>query len=98
MQVGFNANFSDFVPMPLPSDPMSLTIPAMNSIGMVQATDLMIAKNGVMKLYSDRYGTHIYGDVTVDGNITNNNLQDQLDLKAPLHSPTFSGTVGEFSK
>jgi hypothetical protein len=39
----------------------------------------MIAK---MKLYPDISGTHIYGDSTVDGNITNNSLQDQLGLKA----------------
>ena len=44
MQVGFNANLSYFVPVPLPSDPMSLNIPASNSIGTIQATDLMTAK------------------------------------------------------
>ena len=44
VQVGLNANLSDFVPMPLPSDPMSLTIPAINWIGTIPATDLMIAK------------------------------------------------------
>ena len=93
MQVGFNANLSDFVPMPLPSDPMSLNIPAINSIGTIQATDLMIAKNGVIEFHSDISGTHIYGDITVDGNITNNTLQDQLDLKAPLHNPTCSATI-----
>ena len=78
LQVGFNANLSDLFPMPLPSDPMSITIPASSSIGTVQATDLMIAKNGVMKLCPDISGTQIYGDITVDGHITNNNLQDQL--------------------
>ena len=77
--------------MPLPSDPKNLNIPAINSIGTVQATDLMVAKDGVMKLYSDISGTRIYGDITVDGNITNTTLQDQLDLKAPLHNPTFQG-------
>ena len=81
VQVGFNANVSDFFPMPLPSAPMILNIPAINSIGTVQATDLMIAKDGVMKLYSDIYGTHIYGDIAVDGNITNSSLQVKLDLK-----------------
>ena len=60
---------------------MSLSIQAINSIGTAQATDLMIAKNGVMKLYSDISGTHIYGDILVDGNITSNNRPDQLDLK-----------------
>ena len=84
--------------MPLPFDPMSLTIPVINSIGTVQATDLMIAKNGVMKLYSDISGTRIDGDITVDGNTTNNNLQDQLNLKAPLLNPTFPGTVRGISK
>ena len=49
VQVGLNANLSDFVPMPLPSDPMSPNIPAINSIGTVQAADLMIANDGVIK-------------------------------------------------
>ena len=39
VRVGFNANLSVFVPMPLPSDPMSLTIPAISSIGTIPATD-----------------------------------------------------------
>ena len=47
VQVGFNANSSDFFPMPLPSDPLSLNVPAMNSIETIQTTDLMIAKNGL---------------------------------------------------
>ena len=61
---------NSFVPMPLPSDPMSLNIPAIASNGTIQATDLMIAKDGTMKFYSDINGTHVYGDLVVDGNIT----------------------------
>ena len=57
MQIGFNANLSDFLPMPLPYGPTNLNIPAINSIGTVQATDLMVAKGGVMKLYSDISGS-----------------------------------------
>ena len=98
VQAGFNASLSDFVPMSLPYDPMSLTIPAINSIGRVQATDLMIAKSGVMILFSDISRTHIFGDITVYGNITNTNLQGQLKLKAPLLNPTFSRTCGGLSK
>ena len=49
ISTGVNADFSQFVPMPLPSDPMSLNIPAINSMGTIQATDLMIATGGVMK-------------------------------------------------
>ena len=79
--------------MPLPSDPTNLNIHAINSIGTVQATDLMVAKDGVMKLYSDISGTCTYGDITVYGNIMNTNLQDQLNSKTPLQNPTFSLTV-----
>ena len=84
---------SQFVPMPLPSDPTSLNIPAINSMGTIQATDLMIANGGVMKLYSDESGTHVYGDITIDGDVINTNLQDQINLKAPLDNPAFTGTV-----
>jgi hypothetical protein len=51
-----------------------------------------------MKLYSDESGTHIYGDITLDDNITHNNLQGQLDTKAPLNNPIFTGKVGGLSK
>ena len=51
-----------------------------------------------MKLYSDIDETHIYGDITVDGNIANTNLQHQLNFKAPLNNPMFTGTVGGLSK
>jgi hypothetical protein len=48
ISAGFNADFSQFVPMPLPSDPMSLNIPAINALGTLQTTDILIAKNGSM--------------------------------------------------
>ena len=40
ISVGVNADFSQFVPMPLPSDPMSLNIPAINALGTLQTTDI----------------------------------------------------------
>jgi hypothetical protein len=98
LSAGVNADLSQFVPMPLPSDPTSLNIPAINSMGTIQATDLMIANGGVMKLYSDVSGTHVYGDITVDGDVINTNLQNQLNLKAPLDNPTFTGTVTGITK
>ena len=55
MFAGVNADFSQFVPMPLPSDPMSLNIPAINSLGTLQATDRLIVKNGSMSLYADSF-------------------------------------------
>ena len=60
--------------MPIPSSPFNLNIPALASGGTSQTTDIMVANDGVMKLYSDASGTHIYGDITVDGNIINTNL------------------------
>jgi hypothetical protein len=98
ISAGVNADFSQFVPMPLPSDPMSLNIPAINSMGTLQATDILIAKNGSMSLYVDSSGTRFYSDITVDGNIINTELQNQLNLKAPLDNPSFTGTVTGITK
>ena len=56
ISAGVNADFSQFVPMPLPSDPMSLNIPAINSLGALQTTDILIAKNGSMSLYANSSG------------------------------------------
>ena len=36
--------------------------------------------------------------VIVDGSITNTNVQEQLNSKAPLNNPTFTGTVLGMSK
>ena len=64
--------------MTSPLDPTSLIFPAINSVGTVQATELMmIANNGATRLYAGEAGTHINGDITVVGNITNTNLEDQ---------------------
>ena len=98
ISAGLSQHFSQYVPMPLPSDPMSLNIPAINSMGTIQATEWMIANGGVMKLYSDESGTHVFGDITVDGDVINTNLQDQLNLKAPSDNPTFTGTVTGITK
>ena len=46
-----------FVPMPLPSAPTMLNIPAIASVGTIQTTDLMVASGGSMQLYSDVSGT-----------------------------------------
>ena len=79
IRVGYNGNFPDSVPMTLPFVPTSLIFPATNSGGTIQATELTIAKDADMRLYAGEDGTHISGDITVDGNIANTNLQDQLN-------------------
>ena len=98
------SDFTEFIPMPLPSDPDNLNIPIINSMGTIQTTDLMIAKNGVIKLYSNTDGTHIYGDLIVDGNISGNisgnidnitkdmvglgNVDNTSDLSKPISTAT----------
>ena len=54
----------------------------------------MVANDGATRFYTGEARTQINGDITVVGSITNTHLQDQLNLKAPLHNPIFSGTVG----
>ena len=93
IRVGYNGDFDDSVPMTPLFDPTSLIFPAINSVGTIQTTELMIANDGAMRLYAGHDGTHINGDITVDGNITNANLHDQLNLKALLHNPTCSRTI-----
>ena len=48
----------------------------------------MIANDGTMGSHAGEDGTRIIGNITVDCNITNTNLQDQLNLKAPLNNPS----------
>ena len=84
--------------MTSPLDPGSLIFPAINSVGTIQATELVIAKDGAARLYAGEAGMHINEDITVVGNITHNNLQEHLDLKAPLNNPKFTGTVSGITK
>ena len=77
IRVGYNGELPDSIPMTSPFDSTGLIFPAINSVGTVQASDLMVAKDGVVTLYSGESGTRINGDITVDGNIMNTNPQDQ---------------------
>ena len=69
---------TSFVPMPLPTHPTDLNIPALQSTGTIQTTDILVSKDGVMSFYVDSSGTHVYGDINIDGNIINSNLSHIL--------------------
>ena len=94
VQVGI-LNDSQFTPMPLPDTPGSLNIPMLATNGTIQATDIMVAKDGEMKFYCDKDNATFFGDLkvgnslntlsstvvenpTLNGNIINSNLQDQI--------------------
>ena len=96
--VGYNGDFPASVPMTSPPDPTSLIFPAINSVGTIQATELVIANDGAMRSYLGEAGTHTNGNITVDGKITNTNLQDQLNLTTPLQNPTFLKASVRISK
>jgi hypothetical protein len=57
--------------MPIPTHPTDLNLPALQSTGTIQTTDILVAKDGVMSFYVDSSGTHVYGDISIDGNIIN---------------------------
>ena len=76
IRVGYNGDFPASVPMTSPLDPTSLIFTAINSVGTIQATELVIANDGTTRLYAGDAGTHSNGDITVVDNITNTNLQD----------------------
>jgi hypothetical protein len=59
VQIGI-LNDSQFTPMPLPDDPATLNIPMLATNGTIQATDIMVAKDGVMKFYCDKDNCNIY--------------------------------------
>ena len=56
---------SQFTPMPLPDDPANLNLPLLAASGTIQATDIMVAKDGVMKFYCDKDSTTVLGDLKV---------------------------------
>ena len=57
-------NQTSFVPMPIPTHPTDLNIPALQSTGTIQTTDILVAKDGIMSFYVDSSGTHVYGAVS----------------------------------
>ena len=67
-KVGYNGEFPDSVPVISPLDSAGLILPTINSVGTIQATELMIANNGATRLYSGETGTQKHGDIMVVGN------------------------------
>ena len=51
--------------MPLPDDPATLNIPMLATSGTIQTTDIMVAKDGVMKSYCDKANATCIGDFNV---------------------------------
>ena len=64
VQIGILSD-SQFTPMPLPDDPATLNIPMLATNGTIQATDNMVAKDGVMKFYCDKDNATFVGDLEV---------------------------------
>ena len=62
---GGTFNDSQFTPMPLPDVPGTRNIPMLVADGTIQATDIMVAKDGVMKFYCDKDDATLYGDLKV---------------------------------
>ena len=111
VQVGI-LNDSQFTPMPLPDAPGTLNIPMLATNGTIQATDIMVAKDGVMKFYCDKDNASFVGDLkvgnslntlsstvlgnlTVNGNIINSNLQDQIaNIQLTPGPPGVQGAPG----
>ena len=68
VQIGI-LNGSQVTPMPLPETPATLNIPMSATNGTIQATDIMVAKAGVMKFYCDKDNTTVFGDLKVGNNL-----------------------------
>ena len=68
VQIGILSD-SQFTPMPLPDDPATLNIPMLATSGTIQATDIMVAKDGVMKFYCDKDNATFIGDLKVGNNL-----------------------------
>jgi hypothetical protein len=68
VQIGI-LNDSQFTPMPLPDTPATLNIPMLATNGTIQATDIMVAKDGVMKFYCDKDTATFVGDLKVGNSL-----------------------------
>jgi hypothetical protein len=68
VQIGI-LNEAQFTPMPLPDDPATLNIPMLATNGTIQTTDIMVAKDGVMKFYCDKDNATFVGDLKVGNNL-----------------------------
>ena len=68
VQIGI-LNDSQFTPMPLPDTPATLNIPMLATNGTIQATDIMVAKDGVMKFYCDKDSATFVGDLKVGNSL-----------------------------
>ena len=86
VQIGI-LNEAQFTPMPLPDDPATFNIPMLATNGTIQATDIMVAKDGVIKFYCDKDNATFIGDLkvgndlnTLSARVLNNLTVDGLSL------------------
>ena len=64
VQIGILSD-SQFTPMPLQDDPATLNLPMLATSGTMQATDIMVAKDGIMKSCCDKDSARLIGDLKV---------------------------------
>ena len=70
LTVKFNKNINDFVPVVLPNDTQfNLNIPAINSLGTIQSTDILSADNGKINFYSCSGNTYLYDNINLNGTL-----------------------------
>jgi len=103
--VGYTDLLSQFTPMPLPAGATGYYYPQLNIKNTLQSSELMIAKDGVMKFYCNKdlavfagdlkvgekitsVSSRVLEDLTVDGNIINTNLQNQISNIQLTPGPT----------
>ena len=103
--VGYTDLLSQFTPMPLPAGATGYYYPQLNIKNALQSSELMIAKDGVMKFYCNKdlavftgdlkvgekitsVSSRVLEDLTVDGNIINTNLQNQISNIQLTPGPT----------
>ena len=86
VQVGI-LNDSQFTPMPLPDAPGTLNIPMLATNGTIQATDIMVAKDGVMKFYCDKDNATFVGDLKVGNNLNtlSSTVLENLTVNGNIH-------------
>ena len=70
LTVKFNKNIDNFVPVVLPNDTENnLNIPAINSLGTIQSTDILSADNGKINFYSCSGNTYLYDNINLNGTL-----------------------------
>ena len=87
LNVEGSGNINNFIPVVLPTDEgFNLNIPVINSMGTMQATDILCSDNGNINFYTCSGQTFLYNTINLNGSINLSSLSQITHLQEAFNA------------